>query len=422
MKIITKVVDKLHPETRAMLQAFYSRSHMGIEERIEDLGSKEEKIKESLQKYYVNYGHESVGEGASITVFFEGISMLAAKAIQSYPLYRGQEGSTRYIDYSKQEFICPKDVNNSEVFMFWANRFRHFYTESFPKVVEYLRNKYEGSGKIYEKSLETKALDILRGYLPAGMSTKVAWTGSFRDIGVHLRTLLNHPLVEVRELAFKTYEQLQVDYPNSFRSLRETDYYDNKYFYNLATDNIDRKFSSDYKEGSYNLNNYNKDNPLYKLVRIESNFNMDFASFRDLQRHRNMITLMPILTTKIGVDNFYVENLPPDLQDEAKKLLGEVAFCMTQVPETVYNNQYYVPMAFLCDVMVSMDLHQAVYLAKLRSQPTVHPTLRTWAQDLGRFLQKEFDISCNVNYDEDTLSLKRGTQDIIKKEDENKND
>lgn len=417
MKIITKVVDSLHPETRAMIQAFYSRSHMGIEERLADLGDSEEKIKHSLNKYYVQYGHQSVGELSSITVFLEDISMLAAKAIQDFPLYRGQEGSTRYIDYSNQPFIIPPSTDNNlqEVYRFWGDRFREFYTRAYPQVVEDLKLKHPGDGKVYEKTISAKAFDILRGFLPAGFSTKVAWTGSFRDIGEHLRKLLNHPLDEVKIIADTTYKKLLEDYPNSFRPLRDSDFFENNYFYNTSIENPgSRVFISDFDKNR--LPKYDVNNPLFDVVTIHSDCVMDFASWRDLQRHRKNKYFFPLLTTKIGVETFYVDNLPDSLKEEACKLLAEVSFCLDTAEPNVYNRQYAIPMCFLCNIMMSFDLHQAKYLAELRSKKTVHQTLRWWAQDLGRFLKKRFDIEADVDYEEESFTLKRGNQDIIKKD------
>jgi len=60
-----------------------------------------------MSKFYVGYGHKSIGDCGSITLFIEGVSMLGAKAIQDTKLYNGQEASTRYIDFSKQPILNP---------------------------------------------------------------------------------------------------------------------------------------------------------------------------------------------------------------------------------------------------------------------------------------------------------------------------
>lgn len=409
MKIITNIIDGLHPETRAMLQAFYSRSWMGIEERVADLGNSEEKIKENLKKYYIGYGHKSVADLASITIFFEGVSMLAAKAIQDNPLYNGQESSTRYIDYSTQEFISPYE-NNDEFYEFWANRFRSFYQKALQPTIDHIKSRYPDDGsKFYEKTVKAKAFDVLRGFLPAGFATNVAWTGSLRNIGEHLRKLLNHPLIEVRDIAGRAYEKLEKDYPNSFRPLRDEDYFKNDYFYIKVAES-----TNTFECNEKNEFEYDKNNPFFKVLRINSDHFLDFASWRDLQRHRNMVSFMPLLTTDLGFESFYVSELPDSLVPEILALLDELKVSLSLYEDSDTNKQYSIPMGFLCNVMLSFDAHQAVYLATLRSGKTVHPTLRVWAQNLGRFLEKHLDIKAKVDYDDVSWTLKRGTQDIIK--------
>src|SRR5262245_27953558 len=98
-----RLVDDLTPEDVAMLQALYSRSAESVDVHLE-------KVKETgsgrfMESYYVGYTHKSIADCGSTTVFIEGVSMLAAKAIQDWPLYSGQETSTRFIDFSKQPLL-----------------------------------------------------------------------------------------------------------------------------------------------------------------------------------------------------------------------------------------------------------------------------------------------------------------------------
>ena len=81
-----------------------------------------EKVKASgsgkfMERFYVGYGHQSIADCGSTTLFIEGVSMLAAKAIQDWPLYAGQEGSTRYIDMSKQPIYDPVRSKASQAIM-----------------------------------------------------------------------------------------------------------------------------------------------------------------------------------------------------------------------------------------------------------------------------------------------------------------
>ncbi|MCK4744611.1 FAD-dependent thymidylate synthase, partial [Candidatus Parcubacteria bacterium] len=97
------IYDEFNPEDIAMMQALYSRSPKSAEEHAE-------KVKKSgsgkfMEKFYVGYGHQSIADCGSTTIFIEKVSILADKAIQDWPLYSGQETSTRYIDMSKQQII-----------------------------------------------------------------------------------------------------------------------------------------------------------------------------------------------------------------------------------------------------------------------------------------------------------------------------
>ena len=76
---------------------FYSKDDLKI---LEEKGADD-----FMSKFYVGYGHKSIGDCGSCTIFIEGVSMLAAKAIQDSKLYNGQEASTRYIDFSNQKMI-----------------------------------------------------------------------------------------------------------------------------------------------------------------------------------------------------------------------------------------------------------------------------------------------------------------------------
>ena len=83
-----------------MLQALHSRSTGGIENHLQVLAEKG--ADNFMSKFYVGYGHKSIGDCGSVTVFIEGVSLLVCKAIQDTKLYSGQETSTRYVDFSQQ--------------------------------------------------------------------------------------------------------------------------------------------------------------------------------------------------------------------------------------------------------------------------------------------------------------------------------
>jgi len=188
------------PEAEAMLQALHSRSTGGIREH---LGVLERKGPEKfMSTYYVGYGHKSIGDCGTCTIFIEGVSMLVAKAIQDWKLYSGQEASTRFIDFAKQRFAEVSGVADGKEIL---ERWRSFYVEGLEELIPALIKRFprqeDESEKRYEKAIRARAFDIMRGFLPAGATTNLAWHSNLRQISDELMLLRHHPLEEVRGVA-----------------------------------------------------------------------------------------------------------------------------------------------------------------------------------------------------------------------------
>ena len=220
------VFDEFSPEDIAMIQALYSRSEESVINhvtKVKNAGSGK-----FMEKYYVGYGHKSIADCGSTTIFHECVSILAAKAIQDWPLYSGQESSTRYIDYSKQPCIDPLDSYSSR---FIQGSWISFYLSSLEPLKKHLKTIYprkEGEKKgVYNKAIKAHAFDILRGFLPAGMTTQLSWHTNLRQAWDKLSLLHHHPLEEVSSIALKVLSSLRDKYPNSFShgSYQETDDY-----------------------------------------------------------------------------------------------------------------------------------------------------------------------------------------------------
>lgn len=107
------IYDEFNPEDTAMMQALYSRSPKSVAEHVEKV--KKTGSGKFMEKFYVGYGHQSIADCGSTTIFIEQISILADKAIQDWPLYSGQETSTRYVDMSKQLIIDPLNRDRKSV-------------------------------------------------------------------------------------------------------------------------------------------------------------------------------------------------------------------------------------------------------------------------------------------------------------------
>ncbi len=425
-------IDTGLAEAIAMFQALVSRNNKGVEVLLDDVNKKNPEA--FMETYYLGYGHKSIGDLADMTLFFEYISMLAAKAIQDYELYRGQESSTRYIDFSKQPILNPLGtIEGSEL----QEMQRRFYLYVTGKVIEHLKRKYplkdKENEKMYNRAINARAFDITRSFLPAGTSTIVAWTGSLRGFNDRLLWLRHHPLEEVKLLSYKLEDLLISLYPNSFNRKRyeDTENYQDKisegyYYHNPESERlliIDGLNHETIKRYSWLLNSRPEKTELPEWLKselgiIEVEYLLDFGSFRDLQRHRSLHQRMPLLTTEIGFEEWYLKQLGelnPELRTEAETHLEDVVNRINNLNAEKTVEQYYIPMGYMVSGKFSATVPSAVYVAELRSGRRVHPTLRPLAQEIGNYL-REKGIRVHVDESPDQFYLERGKDTIEKRE------
>lgn len=470
-----------HPEDNAALQAWYSRSNKSVVEHREKLAR--EGSGKFMDQIFIQYGHASVGDLGTTTVYFEGISMIAAKALQDNPLYNGQECSSRYIDMGTVDMMAPDSKAGREA----VEKLRNFYVHSLPEVIDYLKSQHpieEGQKQtVYDKAINARAFDILRGFLPCGTTTNVAWSGTLRNFKENLERLRHHPLTEVANLASDAYKQLYDAYPNSFeKGIAEAFMYEDlvseigvqkaEYLSSLAhfyvdaigdsyVSDIDMAYGDMGRIGSASRNTIftsidpvsvfsgadllgvkDHDGPVLDALPSHPrgmmaprhargvNYSLsvygtlDFGSFRDLQRHRGGYVAMPVVTGDCGFHQWYINNLPPGLQEHAKQLVYEVLqayYDSLSEPESIGNVleskirlQYMLPMGMLVGVDMEFPLRQLIYFVELRSGQTVHPTLREFVHKVAGFLDRE---GVELHYDSrpDVWSIRRGSQDIIAK-------
>ena len=432
--IVLNTGSLITPEAQAMLGALHSRSMGGLGKHLEILGKKG--AENFMASFYVGYGHKSIGDLAHVAIFIEGISMLAAKAIQDFPLYNGQESSTRYIDYAQQRFSDPVNSENSKNIL---ESWRSFYLEGLEIMIAELQERYPRAEnedeKIYLKAIKARAFDTMRAFLTAGATTNIAWYGNVRQMGDRLLTLRHHPLAEVRDIAEKLRTTLLEAHPNSFTSKeypatekynsvieKQFAYFDDPEPVDFAfnRDSVDRNLLADFTEA---LATRPTKTELPFAIRecgtAEFRFLLDFGSFRDIQRHRAVVTRMPLLTSAHGFEPWYLTELTPELRARAEDLIKkqlEQIDALNLDPET---RQYYLPMGFRTTVRLTGDLRALVYLTEIRATSTVHPTLRMRAKQMSETLLDKYGPSglvLHIEENADRFDVKRGTHDIVLKD------
>ncbi|MFA5040085.1 MAG: FAD-dependent thymidylate synthase [Bdellovibrionales bacterium] len=458
------VVDDQHPEDIAMLQALYSRSPASVVKHLEKL--KASGSGKFMDQFYVGYGHASIGDCATTTLFVEQVSMLVAKAIQDNPLYNGQEASTRYLDFSKQTVVDPYNTPETKNIQ---TRWMEIYNRVLPLLTEGLKTRYPfdpaeyKSEKTWQNTCAARAFDIARSLLPVGTTTLLSWTTSLRAARDHLRRLKFHPLPEVRETAQKIFSQLYDKYPHSFNpgDMAVTDSPIDIYAAAIASrnsfvsaDDLSYQFSptpdeiKSVMEGDIVSRSNTVDLDALRKVeaktlsmrppyaplpwRLEAYgrynflFLLDFGSFRDLQRHRNGVCQIPLIDGRFGLNPWYMEQFADLLSNaDSQQLEQDIAAQFSAIADlpkqiaavTTMLSQYLFPMGTRVLVHASYSIPEVVYVGELRSNKTVHPTLRPIAQRMLKILNRDVhSIALHGDMEEDDWCTKRGEQTISGKE------
>jgi thymidylate synthase ThyX len=415
-------------EASAMIQALHSRSIGGVKSHLITLADKG--AEKFMSSFYVGYGHKSIGDCGGAILFIEGVSMLVAKAIQDWALYSGQEASTRYIDFEHQPFKNPLGTDEGkEVVEAW----RTFYMKSMPKVKEHVRNKFpmaEGENeKIYDKAADARAFDTLRGFLPAGATTNLAWSTNLRQAADKVMLLRHHPLLEVRNTAKAIEDALQTAYPNSFghKLYEATETYNaecmtNDYYYHnpacpeyalvnnsIRTELLPRKVLET-RPPKTELPKH-----LAEAGTLQFEFLLDFGSFRDVQRHRAVIQRMPLITDELGFAEWYLEELPEEVRTEAIALLASQKEKLSALSVSKEDKQYYLPMGYKISNRLTGGLPALVYLVELRTTRFVHPTLRVKTKMMTDSMLELFGkdgLVIHLDPDMDRFDSDRGKHDI----------
>jgi len=418
----------INSEAEAMLQALHSRSTGWIKSHLKILAEKW--AEEFMWKFYIWYGHKSIWDCGSMTLFVEWVSMLGAKAIQDSKLYNGQEASTRYIDFSKQKILNPawtklwKEIQEQQ---------RNFYLSILEPLKEDLEKKFPmqewEKENIYKKAISAKAFDIARWFLPAWTTTNLAWHSNLRQIADRISQLRHHSLEEVRQIASILLDTVSEKYPNSFshKIYEDTEKYldlsAEKYYYfdenikdlSLVQDAIDTTELENYKELIENRPNEKTELPsfLNNIWIMKFRFLLDFGSFRDIQRHRAINQRMPLLTDKQWFNEFYLQNLPEELQEKAVKHLEDIKQKIDNLNLSEEVRQYYIPMWYNISNEISGTLPALVYLIELRSTRFVHPTLRKIVHQMWKKLKEKYNIKLFLDESWIEFDSKRWEQDIV---------
>ncbi len=446
------VIDDLAPEDVAMLQALYSRSAESAETHID-------KIKASgsgkfMQSFYVNYNHKSIADTGSTTLFIENVSILAAKAVQDNPLYCGQETSTRYINMSAQEITDPvKTAASQRILRAWM----HFYDDNQDRVAATIAAQHprrdNEKPETYDKAVKARTFDVMRGFLPAGITTQLSWHTNLRQAGDQLTRLRNHPSEEIQLAAAELTELLAKKYPASGfgTSVATVSGVDNRdqaaaldrcawekqmwaQFSHPAewpsTDHGSLKpdvMAMGCEAGLEDLQPYLpilQSRPrgcvlphfMSDLGQFRFYGAIDYGAWRDIQRHRNGVCRTPILSADALFEPWYLDQLDADTRENAECLIVNQRAAIQQLDCPAVDKQHYVALGFCVPLQVTYTLPALLYVLELRSGKMIHPTLRRRIHKMIELFKARYPaIPLHVDMDPDDWDVRRGNQTITAK-------
>ena len=469
---------------RGALMSRYSRTDKSMRRIfLDEFLKNKNRGEEFYNRVLLEYGDDSVAELGEAQIAIEGLSNIAVKKIEDRRIGLSYlEKSSRYVTWNKKEngkyrFYRDEKIMNSK----FANMYEdscnlsfEIYSKNIEPMVNYIREKYpiekysfkdsidkkeklftklkdekdiKSAHMIYKSSTKAKALDILRGLLPASTLTNVGITGNGRAFEYLLTVLGSSELDEEQKLASKIKKELDStiksfvrraddkygkafqkylrDVKNKSRSItlkeinpnpttgtitKLTEYESEKKALDKIITSImyEQSPSTSYQNIMQQVKKISKEKKIKiinEFIKIRTNkrhkpsrafenvyytFDLcnNFGMFRDFHRHRALTLQRQLLTT----DHGFV------LPNEIKTLGLEKDFkeCMKNTKETFgkirkkypEQSQYVVNFAYNYPYFMKLNLREACHLIELRTIPQGHIDYRRVAQQMYKQINK----------------------------------
>jgi thymidylate synthase ThyX len=182
------------------------------------------RAEELFDRIFVEYGDDSVAQLGGVHLACEGASNIATKVLEWGRLMAYLEQSTRYVPYDDQpggryRYHVPAELDGAlraryvraldaafDTYRAWLPKMRELWSGRHPKGPE-------ESDAVYRMTIRAKALDTLRGLLPAATTSNVGIYGTGQAYEQLLLRMRAHPLAEVRAYAGEMLRELRTVIP-----------------------------------------------------------------------------------------------------------------------------------------------------------------------------------------------------------------
>ena len=434
-------------------------------------------------RVFDQYGDDSVAQLGGAHIACEGASNILTKVLEWGRLIACLEQSTRYIPYTDRSsghwrYLVPSELRKvpqlegdyrsalDSAFEFYSDSIgtlEDFYTARHPKA--------EGdSSGVYKRTIRAKALDTVRGLLPAATQSNVGLFGSGQAYETMLLRMMGHPLEEVRRYAAWILTELKTVIP-SFVSrigrperggvwaeyLAQTKRDSRKLAQSLVLDvtpqavdevrltdfeaegetkviaaalyefsqlpdeqlltiakSMDEEQRTAFFRGYVGTRKNRRHKPGRAFERTSYRFDIltDYGAFRDLQRHRLLTLNWQTLTPDHGYAiPEAVEEL--GLSSSWKEVMERCAEVYDKMSSNGLGevSSYVVPMAYRVRFYMEMNAREAMHVIELRTSPQGHSSYRRVCQkmhDLIREVAGHQQIADAMSYvDHSEVELER---------------
>ncbi|HET6808811.1 MAG TPA: FAD-dependent thymidylate synthase, partial [Nitrososphaera sp.] len=321
---------------RGALMSRYSRTDKTMRRVfLDEFAKNPNRGEEFYRRVLLEYGDDSVAELGEAQVAVEGVSNIAAKKIEDRRIglsflekssryvafnqkvgghYRyAREGSImssshadRYIEACEYSFnTYSKSIQPLQAFLKERELIEHFsfFDSMSQKEVPFgnltADKDIEAAKRIYSMTIKAKALDILRGLLPASTMTNIGITGNGRAFEYLLTLMYGSKLKEIKSIAALLFNELNAVIPSFIR--RANDKYGQALQeYTSKTENAIGEFARFYLSGIPP----EEEPELVRLIDYKDNFEAEVnvisailyeqAQGQSLHRITNYVKSMPI--------------------------------------------------------------------------------------------------------------------------------
>ena len=401
-----------------------------------------QRAEEFYERVLVGYGDDSVAELAGAHVAVEQTSILAAKALEDSRIgISPLEKSTRYVRFDRPgadgRYLYHRGPEVADpAYERAADALFATYSGLVEAVTTAIRQRFPQEAgetdRAWKSATRAKALDLLRGLLPAGTLTNVGLFGNGRAFEYLITKLAAHELPECRKLAADLHRELALVIPAFVRRALDERYgrpaAERMAKAREATAALARRGEQASTARAVRLVEFDRDaerkvvaaalfpysdlpldaepgdakavldalfagrtnrrqrapraleHAVY-LFEIVANF----GAYRDLHRHRMLTQDRQLLGTSLGYDT------PPGLAelgladqfDRAVQAAAE-AHATLEPKLGAAIAQYVVPIAFRARWYFRANLREVFHLCELRTAPQGHPDYRWVAQQMFR--------------------------------------